>query len=378
MRLLFVFGTRPEAIKLAPVIREFQARPGFDCGICATGQHREILIQFLDLFELRPGWNLDVMRPNQDLAYLTGAVLSGVSGVLDGWRPDRVIVQGDTTSTFAGALAAFYHRIPVAHVEAGLRTGDIYAPWPEEVNRMLVGRIADLHFAPTERARTALLAEGVADDRILVTGNTGIDALLWMARRLDQRSELQARAQAVLGERFADEMRHRRLILMTGHRRESFDGGLARIARAIGHIAQRPDVAVVFPVHPNPNVRRAFEPLADCANVRLVEPVDYPELVYLLQRCHFVVTDSGGIQEEAPSFGKPVLVTRETTERPEAMELGLAKLVGTDDELLYRSMCALLDDEAAYRRMSRVANPYGDGRASQRIADRLEIEPTAA
>jgi UDP-N-acetylglucosamine 2-epimerase (non-hydrolysing) len=374
MRLLFVFGTRPEAIKLAPVIREFQARLGFDCRICATGQHREILVQFLDLFELRPDWNLEVMRPNQDLAYLTGAVLSGVSGVLDGWRPDRVIVQGDTTSTFAGALAAFYHRIPVAHVEAGLRTGDIYAPWPEEVNRTLVGRIADLHLAPTERARAALLAEGVADHRILVTGNTGIDALLWMARRLDQHAELQARAQAVLGEGFADEMRQRRLILMTGHRRESFDGGLARIAKAIGRIARRPDVAVVFPVHPNPNVRRAFEPLAGCPNIRLVEPVDYPELVYLLQRCHLVVTDSGGIQEEAPSFGKPVLVTRETTERPEAMELGLAKLVGTDDELLYRSMCALLDDEAAYRQMSRVANPYGDGHASQRIADRLEAE----
>jgi UDP-N-acetylglucosamine 2-epimerase (non-hydrolysing) len=376
MRLLFVFGTRPEAIKLAPVIRELQARPGFDCRICATGQHREILAQFLDLFELRPDWNLGVMRPNQDLAYLTGAVLSGVSGVLDGWRPDRVIVQGDTTSTFAGALAAFYHRVPVAHVEAGLRTGDIYAPWPEEVNRALVGRIADLHLAPTERARTALLAEGVADHRILVTGNTGIDALLWMARRLHERPELQARAQAVLGERFADEMRRRRLVLMTGHRRESFDGGLARIAKAIGRIAQRPDVAVVFPVHPNPNVRRAFEPLAGCPTIRLVEPVDYPELVYLLQRCHFVVTDSGGIQEEAPSFGKPVLVTRETTERPEAMELGLAKLVGTDDGLLYRSMWALLDDEAAYRQMSRVANPYGDGHASQRIADRLEIERT--
>jgi UDP-N-acetylglucosamine 2-epimerase len=372
MKLLFVFGTRPEAIKLAPVIRELAARPEFECKICATGQHREILAQFLDLFELRPDWNLDVMRPDQDLAYLTGAVLSGVSGVLDAWRPDRVIVQGDTTSTFAGALAAFYHHIPVAHVEAGLRTGDIYAPWPEEVNRLLVGRIADLHFAPTERARDALLREGVAAEHILVTGNTGIDALLWMSHRLDMQAELRARAEAVLGEAFAATIAGRKLVLMTGHRRESFDGGLARIAGAIGRIASRPDVAIVFPVHPNPNVRRGFEPLAGRPNILLIEPVDYPELVYLLRRCHFVVTDSGGIQEEAPSFAKPVLVTRETTERPEAMELGLARLVGTDEERLYDAMCALLDDPETYRRMSRVANPYGDGRASGRIADRLD------
>jgi UDP-N-acetylglucosamine 2-epimerase (non-hydrolysing) len=374
MRLLFVFGTRPEAIKLAPVIRDLAARPEFDCRICATGQHREILNQFLDLFELRPDWNLDVMRPDQDLAYLTGAVLSRVSGVLDEWPPDRVIVQGDTTSTFAGALAAFYHKIPVAHIEAGLRTGNIYAPWPEEVNRLLVGRVADLHFAPTERARAALLAENVAAEHILVTGNTGIDALLWMARRLDERPELRLRAQAVLGADFAELIEGRRLVLMTGHRRESFDGGLARIARAIEHIARRPDVAVIFPVHPNPNVRRGFAPLSGYPNIRLVEPVDYPELVYLLQRCYLVVTDSGGIQEEAPSFGKPVLVTRETTERPEAMELGLAKLVGTDEELLYRSMCTLLDDPTAYRGMSQVANPYGDGQASGRIAERLRTE----
>ncbi|MFZ3236124.1 MAG: UDP-N-acetylglucosamine 2-epimerase (non-hydrolyzing) [Stellaceae bacterium] len=373
MKLLFVFGTRPEAIKLAPVIRELAGRPDFDCRICATGQHREILAQFLELFELRPDWNLDVMRPDQDLAYLTGAVLAGVSGVLAAWRPDRVIVQGDTTSTFAGALAAFYHHIPVAHVEAGLRTGDIYAPWPEEVNRLLVGRIADLHFAPTARARDALLREGLAEDRILVTGNTGIDALLWMSHRLDARAELRRRAAAV-GDAFAGEIAGRKLVLMTGHRRESFDGGLSRIAAAIGRIALRPDVAIIFPVHPNPNVRRAFEPLAGRRNIRLVEPVDYPELVYLLRRCHFVVTDSGGIQEEAPSFAKPVLVTRETTERPEAMELGLAQLVGTDEERLYAAMSALLDDPEAYRRMSRVANPYGDGKASARIADRLGAE----
>jgi UDP-N-acetylglucosamine 2-epimerase (non-hydrolysing) len=369
MKLLFVFGTRPEAIKLAPVFLELSARPSFDCRICVTGQHREMLAQVLELFELRPDWNLDLMRPNQDLAYLTGAILSGVGEVLDGFHPDRVIVQGDTTTTFAAALAAFYHRIPVAHVEAGLRTDNIYSPWPEEVNRRLVTRIADLHFAPTARARENLRREGVGGERIFVTGNTGIDALLRIAARLD-RPDLHSRCAAVLPAHFAG----RRMILMTGHRRESFDGGIARVCRAVARIADRRDVAVVFPVHRNPSVRQAIEPLRRHANVLLTEPVDYPELVFLLKHCQFVVTDSGGIQEEAPSFGKPVLVTRETTERPEAMELGLAKLVGTDEDLLSSEMTALLDDPDAYSRMSRVANPYGDGRASVRIARQLMAE----
>ena len=367
MKVLFVFGTRPEAIKLAPVFKELSGRPSFDCKICVTGQHREMLAQVLELFELRPDWNLDLMRPNQDLAYLTGAVLSGVGEVLGAFRPDRVIVQGDTTTTFAAALAAFYHLIPVAHVEAGLRTDNIYSPWPEEVNRRLVTHIADLHFAPTARARENLRHEGVSCDRIFVTGNTGIDALLWTAALLDERPDLRSRFTAVLPEHFAG----RRLILMTGHRRESFDGGIARVCRAVARVADRGDTVVVFPVHRNPSVREAIEALRCHQNVLLTEPVDYPELVFLLKRCHFVVTDSGGIQEEAPSFGKPVLVTRETTERPEAMELGLARLVGTDEELLFSEMMALLDDPDAYTRMSRVANPYGDGRASSRIAREL-------
>jgi UDP-N-acetylglucosamine 2-epimerase (non-hydrolysing) len=370
MKLLFVFGTRPEAIKLAPVFKELSARPSFDCKICVTGQHREMLAQVLELFELQPDWNLDLMRPNQNLAYLTGAVLSGVSEVLGAFRPDRVIVQGDTTTTFAAALAAFYHRIPVAHIEAGLRTDDIYSPWPEELNRRLVTHIADLHFAPTARARENLRREGVGCDRIFVTGNTGIDALLWTAALVDNRADLRSRFTAVLPEHFAG----RRMILMTGHRRESFDGGIARVCRAVARIAGRRDTAVVFPVHRNPSVRQAIEPLRGHQNVLLTEPVDYPELVFLLKRCHFVVTDSGGIQEEAPSFGRPVLVTRETTERPEAMELGLARLVGTDEELLFSAMTALLDDPDAYARMSRVANPYGDGRASCRIARELMAE----
>jgi UDP-N-acetylglucosamine 2-epimerase (non-hydrolysing) len=373
MKLLFVFGTRPEAIKLAPVVRELSARANFHCKVCVTGQHRELLAQVLDLFGLRPDWNLEIMRPDQDLAYLTGAALSGVAEIVASYRPDRVIVQGDTTTTFAGALAAFYHRIPVAHVEAGLRTDNIYAPWPEEVNRRLVSQVADLHFAPTARARDNLLREGIGGDRIVVTGNTGIDALLWVSAQLNRRGELRARVEKILGGRFAE---HQRMILMTGHRRESFDGGLARICHAMARIALRSDVAIVFPVHPNPNVRRATEPLQRHDNILLVEPVDYPELVFLLQRCHFVVTDSGGIQEEAPSFGKPVLVTRDTTERPEAMERGLAKLVGTDGRRLFDEMRALLDDPQAYRRMSRVENPYGDGFASRRIAAQLVADET--
>jgi UDP-N-acetylglucosamine 2-epimerase (non-hydrolysing) len=367
MKVLFIFGTRPEAIKLAPVVRELMGRQNFDCKICVTGQHREMLSQVLDLFELEPDWNLDLMRPNQDLAYLTGAALTGVGKVIEVFQPDRVVVQGDTTTTFAGALAAFYHRVPVAHVEAGLRTDNIYSPWPEEINRRLVTQIADLHFAPTARARENLLRDGIGGDRILVTGNTGIDALLWVSNLLEGRPDLQPRFQALLPPRFAG----RRLILLTGHRRESFDGGIERICRTMARIAQRPDVAVVFPVHRNPNVRRAIEPLHGYENVALVEPVDYPELVYLLKRCHFVVTDSGGIQEEAPSFGKPVLVTRDTTERPEAMELGLARLVGTDEERLFCAMSTLLDDADFYARMGRIENPYGDGHASCRIAERL-------
>jgi UDP-N-acetylglucosamine 2-epimerase len=259
----------------------------------------------------------------------------------------------------------------VAHVEAGLRTDNIYAPWPEEVNRRLVGQVADLHFAPTARARDNLLREGIDPGRIFVTGNTGIDALLWVSALLDGRTELRARVEKILDGRFAE---GKRLILMTGHRRESFEGGLARICRAMARIALRKDVAIVFPVHPNPNVRRATEPLHRHDNILLVDPVDYPELVFLLKRCHFVVTDSGGIQEEAPSFGKPVLVTRDTTERPEAMEHGLAKLVGTDDRRLFDEMQALLDDPQAYRRMSRVENPYGDGFASRRIAAQLVVD----
>jgi UDP-N-acetylglucosamine 2-epimerase len=373
-QMLFILGTRPEAIKLAPLFKELSGRPEFCCKLCVTGQHRELLTQVLDLFELRADWNLEIMRPNQDLKYLTGEALSGVDAVLRAFRPDRVIVQGDTATTFAGALAAFYHKVPVAHVEAGLRTDDIYAPWPEEVNRRLVSRIADLHFAPTARARRNLEKVGIDREHIVVTGNTGIDALFWVSKLLDGRHVLRSRGEALLSG-IADD---KRLILVTGHRRESFDGGLARICSAMVKIASRPDVAVIFPAHPNPNVRRAMEPLRQCANIRVLGPVDYPGLVFLLKQCHFVVTDSGGIQEEAPSFGKPVLVTRSNTERPEAMELGLAKLVGNDEWLLYDQMRALLDEPGAYAQMSQIRNPYGDGSASRRIAARLLMETASS
>jgi UDP-N-acetylglucosamine 2-epimerase (non-hydrolysing) len=305
---------------------------------------------------------------------LTGAALSGVGEVLRSWRPDRVIVQGDTTSTLAGAMAAFYHRVPVAHIEAGLRTGNLYAPWPEEANRKMVAQLADRHFAPTAGARDNLLREGIPDQQIEVTGNTGIDALMWVASLLDRRADLRDRMEALLAGR----LEGRRLILMTGHRRENFEGGLQRTFNTMARIAERPDVTIVFPVHPNPNVREVLEPLRKSERVLLIEPLDYPDFVFLLKRCYMVVTDSGGIQEEAPSLGKPVLVTRDLTERPEAIVAGSAWLVGTDEHKLLDSVGELLDDPTTYHRMSRVRNPYGDGHASSRIATRLVADAMAA
>jgi UDP-N-acetylglucosamine 2-epimerase (non-hydrolysing) len=372
MKLLFIFGTRPEAIKLAPLVMELSARPGVECRVCVTGQHREMLTQVLNLFDIRPDWNLNLMRPDQDLADLTGAALSGISDVLRSWRPDRVIVQGDTTSTLTGAMAAFYQRVPIAHVEAGLRSGDLYAPWPEEGNRKIVSHLADRHFAPTEGARNNLLREGIPDHQIELTGNTGIDALLWVSNLLEQRASLRQKMETLLAEQVAD----RRLILMTGHRRESFDGGLRRTFDAIVRIAERGDVSIIFPVHPNPHVRNALEPLRKCKNVMLIEPLEYPDLIFLLKRCYVVVTDSGGIQEEAPSLGKPVLVTRDLTERPEAIAAGAARLVGTDEQQLVDSLGELLDNPNSYRRMSQIRNPYGDGHSSPRIADHLLGKPS--
>jgi len=377
LRILTVFGTRPEAIKLAPVCRALRERADvFDSRIAVTAQHRGLLDGVLRNFGLRPDYDLDVMRENQDLFHITLAALGGLRDVLDDYAPDCVVVQGDTTTTFVGALAAFYRRIAVAHVEAGLRTFRKYSPYPEEINRRLTGCIADFHFAPTERARANLLAEGVPEEAIQVTGNTGIDAFLWILANTEPRLEEvlpPAAARACRG----------RFILLTTHRRESFGAPLVRTLQAVADLAVRhPDVSVIFPVHPNPNVRReAASRLGGIRNVHLVEPVDYIPFCHLMQRAEIILTDSGGIQEEAPSVSRPVLVLRETTERPEGVEAGVARLVGTDRQRIFEEASRLLSDRSYYEAMSRKTNPYGDGKAAVRIvealAQRLRIDPPA-
>jgi UDP-N-acetylglucosamine 2-epimerase (non-hydrolysing) len=368
-KILSVFGTRPEAIKMAPVIRAIEGASGLESRVCSTGQHRDMLEQALALFDVRVDHDLDVMRPGQRLADTTAAILVGLDRLLERERPDRVIVQGDTNTTFTASLAAYYHKIPVAHVEAGLRTGDIYAPWPEEVNRKLASAIVDLHFAPTDGSRRNLEREGVDPARIVVTGNTVIDALLGLVRRMDAEEGFAAGAR----ERFDFLDSQRRLVLVTGHRRENFDGGLERVFRALARLADRSDLEIVYPVHLNPVVQTAArEVLADHPWVHLIEPLEYLPFVHLMRRATLIITDSGGVQEEAPSLGKPVLVTRDVTERPEAVEAGTVLLVGTDTERIVKEAERLLDDETAYRAMSFAHNPYGDGRACERIARELQ------
>ncbi|WP_265529474.1 non-hydrolyzing UDP-N-acetylglucosamine 2-epimerase [Sphingomicrobium marinum] len=367
IKTLAVFGTRPEAIKMAPVVQQLAADPRFDSRICVTAQHREMLDQVLGLFALTPDHDLDLMKPGQDLTDITSNVLLGLRGVLEAEKPDVVLVHGDTTTTMAASLAAFYAKIPVAHVEAGLRTGNRYSPWPEEINRKVAGAVTSIHFAPTERAQQNLLVEAVPADEILVTGNTVIDALLDVVARIEGDAALASKlAQAVPTDP------DRKTILVTGHRRENFGGGFERICTALGKLAERDDVEIVYPVHLNPNVKEPVEQtLGGRGNVRLIAPLDYLPFVDLMRRSYLVLTDSGGVQEEAPSLGKPVLVMRDTTERPEAVDAGTVKLVGTDDAAIVREAAELLDDEAAYARMSRAHNPYGDGKASARIADHL-------
>lgn len=368
MRVLTVFGTRPEAIKMAPVVLALARTPGIEARVCVTAQHRGMLDQALSLFGIRPDYDLDVMQANQSLNHITTAVLNGMDGVLADFAPDRVLVHGDTTTTFAASLAAFYRKVPVGHVEAGLRTGDVYAPWPEEMNRRLADAIADLYFAPTESAARNLKAEGRPAGRILVTGNTVIDALLHVVGLLHGDADLTRRIAAQFP--FLDH--GRRLVLVTGHRRENFGEGFERICTALAELAERPDVQVVYPVHLNPNVREPVNRiLGDHPNVRLLEPLDYLPFVHLMDRAHLIVTDSGGIQEEAPSLGKPVLVMRDVTERPEAVEAGTVRLVGTDGAAIVREATRLLDDEDAYRTMSRAHNPYGDGHAAERIVKEI-------
>ncbi|WP_176592818.1 non-hydrolyzing UDP-N-acetylglucosamine 2-epimerase [Sphingobium sp. EM0848] len=373
MKVALVFGTRPEAIKLFPVIHALRARGNVETRVIVTAQHRGLLDQVLEIAGIAPDIDLDVMTPNQTLDGLTAKLIVELGHAFDTEKPDRVVVHGDTLTTMVASLAAYYRKIPVAHVEAGLRSGDIHHPWPEEVNRRVVACIADMNFAPTEGAANALLAENRAPASIHVTGNTVIDALLATRQRVLAEPALAAGLDD-LARRFEG----KRIVAVTSHRRENFGGGMEAIARAIAEIATRPDVAVIFPVHPNPNVRPVMDAvLADKHNVAMIEPLDYPHFVRLLDLCHLVLTDSGGVQEEAPSLGKPVLVMRETTERPEGVEAGTARLVGTDRTAIVRSVFELLDDEAAYTAMSRAHNPFGDGRASERIADVIAASATA-
>lgn len=370
MKVMLVFGTRPEAIKMAPLVKGLQARAGeIQTVVCVTAQHREMLDQVLKLFDIVPEHDLNIMKPGQDLFDITGNILAGLKSVLQQEQPDLVLVHGDTTTTLAASLAAFYARVPVGHVEAGLRTGNKQAPFPEEMNRRLTSAIADIHFAPTSASRENLLREGIAADTIHVTGNTVIDALLVVVEKM--RNDKQA--QADFAQRFAFLEPGRRLILVTGHRRENFGEGFQNICLALADIAaEHPDVQVLYPVHLNPNVRQPVNDILAArglANVHLIDPVDYLPFVYLMDRAHIIVTDSGGIQEEAPSLGKPVLVMRDTTERPEAVEAGTVKLVGTSRETIVAEVRRLLTDEQAYATMSRAHNPYGDGKASEKIID---------
>ena len=369
MKVLTVFGTRPEAIKMAPLVKCLQHAAHIEARVCVTAQHRQMLDQVLDLFEIRPDHDLDVMRPGQDLFTITAEILQAIRGVYEAERPDVVLVHGDTTTTFAATLAAFYLRIPVGHVEAGLRTGNLYSPWPEEANRRLTSALAAMHFAPTPTSRDNLLRENVPGERIFVTGNTVIDALLAVRDKLDASAELRARMQAGAAFLRSDA----RLLLITGHRRENFGGGFERICDAIAALAARyPDLDLVYPVHLNPNVQEPVRRLlSGISNVHLIEPLDYLPFVHLMTRATLILTDSGGIQEEAPSLGKPVLVMRDTTERPEAVEAGTVRLVGTDGRTIVEGVSRLLDDAGEYRRMSVAHNPYGDGHACGRIVAAL-------
>ena len=368
-KILLIFGTRPEAIKMAPVVKALKANAAFEVKVCVTAQHRQMLDQVLSLFRITPDFDLNLMKPQQDLSDITAAVILGLREVFAQWRPDMVLVHGDTTTTFAASLAAFYARIPVGHVEAGLRTHNRHAPWPEEMNRTLTGALAELHFAPTETARAHLLREGIAEKTIHVTGNTVIDALLDVAQHIRSDGTLSASLAAAFP--FLDAQK--KLLLVTGHRRENFGVGFERICKALKAIAARGDIEVLYPVHLNPNVQEPVHRLlGEQRNIHLIAPQDYLPFVYLMTRAHLILTDSGGVQEEAPSLGKPVLVMRDTTERPEAIAAGTAKLVGTDEGAILAAVNLLIEDADAYRAMAQAANPYGDGKAAARIVAILE------
>ncbi|MGL5128234.1 MAG: non-hydrolyzing UDP-N-acetylglucosamine 2-epimerase [Aeromonas popoffii] len=365
-RVLIVFGTRPEAIKMAPIVKAFQANRKIDIRVCVTGQHREMLDQVLNLFEIEPEYDLNIMKPGQDLTDVTTAILQGLRPVFAEFKPDRILVHGDTATSFAATLAAYYHRIAVGHVEAGLRTGNIYSPWPEEGMRRLTGGIADQHYTPTISSLKNLIMENIAPETIFVTGNSVIDALIEVSHRIDKNVGMKAE----LASRFPFLDQSKKLILVTGHRRENHGDGFERICKALAVLAQRDDVQIVYPVHLNPNVQEPVNRnLKGLDNVHLIEPQDYLPFVYLMKQSYLILTDSGGIQEEAPTLGKPVLCMRDTTERPAAVKAGTVRLVGTCDETIVAETVRLLDDELAYKVMSHANNPYGDGKTSQRIVD---------
>lgn len=381
MKVILVFGTRPEAIKMAPLVKEFQKYPEkFETIVCVTGQHREMLDQVLHIFEIVPDYDLNIMKQGQDLYDVTARVLMGMRDVLKEAQPDVVLVHGDTTTSMAAALAAFYQQIPVGHVEAGLRTHNIYSPWPEEMNRQITGRIATYHFAPTPLSKQNLLAEGVQEEHIHVTGNTVIDALYLVVDKIKNDKILDTELENQLKQAGYDVNRlveEKKLVLITGHRRENFGDGFIHMCTAIKDLTQKyPDVDFVYPMHLNPNVRKPIhevfgEDLSNLGNMFFIEPLEYLSFVYLMEKSSIVLTDSGGIQEEAPGLGKPVLVMRDTTERPEALEAGTVKLVGTNYDKIVAEVSALLDNQEYYEKMSEAINPYGDGWSSKRIVDRL-------
>lgn len=370
MKILSIFGTRPEAIKMAPLVKALANDNYFTSKVAVTAQHREMLDQVLELFEIKPDYDLNLMKSGQDLYDVTAGVLLGLRDVLQDFQPDLVLVHGDTTTTFAASLAAFYQRIPVGHVEAGLRTGNLSSPWPEEANRVLTGRLASLHFAPTERNRAALLAESIPDEKITVTGNTVIDALQWIVNKIENSSELQNNILQKLSDSGLNtKVLNERYVLVTGHRRENFGTGFENICKALHDLAlNNKHVHFIYPVHLNPNVQEPVKRLlGDVNNVHLINPLGYEPFVYLMKNCYLVLTDSGGVQEEAPGLGKPVLVMRDTTERPEAVDAGTVRLVGTNFDTIILEVQSLLDDKNLYAIMSRSHNPYGDGSAAFKI-----------
>ena len=374
-KILIVFGTRPEAIKMAPLVKAFQQHTdSFETKVCVTAQHREMLDQVLDLFEITPEYDLDIMKPGQDLYDVTSNVLLGLRSVLSDFKPDVVFVHGDTSTTFAASLAAFYQQISVAHIEAGLRTGDIYSPWPEEANRQLTTQVTAYHFAPTTTSQANLLKENVNEESITVTGNTVIDALFLALEKIKSNKQLEGNIIDHLKTLDYELENDKKIILVTGHRRENHGQGFINICTALKEIAVRnPRIDIVYPVHLNPNVQKPVkELLSGIDNVYLIEPLQYEQFIYMMDQSYFIITDSGGVQEEAPSLGKPVLVMRDTTERPEALAAGTVKLVGTDTQLIIKEAQKLIDDQEAYEYMSKASNPYGDGNACQKIVEYLK------